>query len=178
MSNADNPYQSPQTVAAPVAPLVNQGALTENMLAQLKASSPWLRFAGILGFIGCGIMVFFGVIFLAVIPLLRTVMREAASEMGEFGNIFGGAFTFAFGGTMAVYFFGASVLFFFPSLFAYRFGSKIRSYLGTGADGDLEAAFKNNKSFWKFIGILAIIQLAFVPVLIIAGIGIALAQAF
>jgi hypothetical protein len=178
MSNADNPYQSPETVAAPVAPLVNQGVLTENMLTQLKAASPWLRFVGILGFIGCGFMAFFAVIFLAVIPLLRAAMWEAASEMGEFGNIFGNAFSSAFGGTMAIYFFGAAALFFFPSLFAYRFGSKIRSYLRTGTDGDLEAAFKNNKSFWKFIGILAIIQLAFVPVIIIAGIGVALARVF
>jgi hypothetical protein len=40
----------------------------------------------------------------------------------------------------------------------------------TGAEQDLELAFKNNKSLWKFIGILAIIQLAIIPVTMIFGI--------
>jgi len=63
-----------------------------------------------------------------------------------------------------------ALLIFVPSLFLYKTGGRIRSYLRTGADQDLEQAFKNNMSFWKFAGIICIIQLAFLPLLIIGGI--------
>jgi hypothetical protein len=37
----------------------------------------------------------------------------------------------------------------------------------SNSDKDLEDAFKNNKSLWKFYGILVIVYLALIPVLLI-----------
>jgi hypothetical protein len=65
---------------------------------------------------------------------------------------------------------GGGVLEFFPSLFIYRCGDKIRGYLRSGTDQDLELALKNNKSYWKFLGIVCIVSLAFIPLMIIGGI--------
>ena len=59
------------------------------------------------------------------------------------------------------------VLMFFPSRFIYNFGAKIRNYQFSNSDEDLELAFKNNKSVWKFYGILCIIYLAFIPLTVI-----------
>jgi hypothetical protein len=172
MSDNDNPYQSPEAAVKPETPLVPQAGLTEAMLAHLKGASPWLRFIGIMGFICCGLMVFSGIIFLAFIPAMGALWGTIPG-MESLPNVFGAVF----GGSMGVYFFICAVIGFFPSRFVYTFGSRIRSYLRSGADKDLEEAFKNNKSLWKFAGIVTIISLAFIPVMIIVGIVVAVAMA-
>jgi hypothetical protein len=172
MSDNANPYQSPEAAVKPEAPLVSQTGLTEIMLGYLKGASPWLRFIGIMGFIGCGLMVLGGILFLALIPVMGSVW-ETIPDMGTFSAYFGAAF----GGSMGIYFFICAIIGFFPSRFIYTFGNRIRSYLLSGADRDLEEAFKNNKSLWKFAGIVTIISLAFIPVMIIVGIVIAVIMA-
>jgi hypothetical protein len=139
------------------------------MLAHLKGASPWLRFIGILGFIGCGFAILGAIALLFLIPSLGTAMNEAweaVPEMASYSDIFSGLFS----GIALVYSVIYAVLLFFPSRFIYSFGSKIRSYFQNGSDQELEAAFKNNSSLWKYIGIIAIISLAFIPLLIIIGI--------
>jgi len=159
MSLALNPYQSPETAAVPVSPLIAQGALTDNMLIYLKGASPWLRFVGVMGFLSAGLTVLWGLVSLIFIPLTREIWDELPGITGML-----------LGGTMTMIFIGLGVLIFFPSLFIYRFGEKIRRYLRTGTDQDLEQAFRNNKSLWKFVGILCIINLAFLPLMIIGNI--------
>ena len=172
MSDTVNPYQSPETVAAPVKPLVAQGSITETMLIYLKGASPWLRFMGILGFIGSGLTALGSLIFLVMIPLVGRVWEDIPGF-----EAFGGAFGAFFSGSMMVFGLAGGVLLFFPALFTYRFGERIRSYLRTGMEHELELALKNNKSLWKFNGILCIIYLAFIPLLIVAGIIIAVVAA-
>jgi hypothetical protein len=72
------------------------------------------------------------------------------------------------------------VLFYFPASFIYKFGARIRKYQFSNSEEDLEQAFKNNKSYWKFYGVLCIIYLAFIPVLVIVSIiaGIAAVSGF
>jgi len=174
MSDAVNPYQSPETVADPLKSAVSHGMLTENMLVYLKSASPWLRFAGIVGFIGAGGMALWGITSFALgsvtgqiwssIPGFET-FAEASSSVGA-----------AFGFFMGLIIIGSGVLIFIPSLYLYRFGIKIRSYIREGREQDLELAFKNNKSYWKFIGILYIVYLAITPVVMIISITVAIAS--
>ena len=172
MSDVENPWQTPQSDSVPEK--VTQGALTGTMLRYLKEASPWLRFIGILGFIGCGFLALGGIIMLFAAGAITSVWSEAWGDIAELGA-YSGVLSTVFGATMTVYFLFFAVLFFFPSLFIYNFGSKIRGYMQSASDEDLEAALKNNKSLWKFLGILAIIQLAFIPVVIIVGIIIGVA---
>jgi len=172
MSDTVNPFQSPETAAVPEKPLAAQGTLTETMLIYLKGAAPWLQFMGILGFIGSGFTALWGVAMIALVPLLRQVWDQVP-EFEVVGNFLG----VAFGGTLAVLCIGGAVVLFFPAFFTYNFGRKIRGYLMNGKDADLEAAFKNNKSLWKFLGIISIIELAFIPLLIIGGIIVAVVMA-
>ena len=172
MSDAVNPYQSPEAAAVPMKPLVAQGSLTETMLIYLKGASPWLRFVGILGFVASGLTALGSIIFLILIPLMGQVWEEVPGF-----EAFGAAFSAFFSVSMMVLCLAGGVLMFFPAFFTYRFGDKIRSYLRTGTDQDLELAFKNNRSLWKFNGIICIIYLAFVPLMIIVGIIIAVVAA-
>jgi hypothetical protein len=173
MSDTDNPYVSPQSEAVPVERIVSSGAhLTDTMLGFLKGASPWLRFIGVLGFIGSGFMALAGIIFIVLFPLLSDFLYSVPG-FDEIGNIFG-AFL---GGIYGVYFLGAGVVSFFPALFSYNFGAKIREFFRSNSEKDLEQAFKNNKSLWKFNGILAIVGLAFVPLALIIGIIVAVVAA-
>jgi len=105
-------------------------------------------------------------------------MQELWGEIPGFKAVFSDVWGAVFSGGLAVLCIGAGVLMFFPSLFIYRFGEKIRSYLRVGAEQELEQAFRNNKSFWKFTGIICIIYLAFIPVLIIVGIIVVVVSVF
>ena len=165
MSYAVNPYQSPETAAVPVKPLLIQGNLTETMLLYLKGASPWLRFVGIIGFIGSVLVLLWGISMFIFIPLIGRSWDQIPGYE-SFGGIMGAAF----GAMMVVFCIIGALLLFIPALFLYKTGGRIRVYLRTGMDQDLEQAFKNNKSFWKFIGIVCIIHLAFLPLLIIGGV--------
>jgi hypothetical protein len=168
MSDELNPYQSPE---AAIVPLSAQAAppITEAMLLYLKEASPWLRFIGIVGFITSGSTVLWSIASFVMIPLLRQAWEQVPG-LESFGGIFSGS--------MVIFFIGGGALVFFPSLFIYRFGDKIRSYLRSGAEKELEIAFRNNKSIWKFCGILCIVYLAFIPLLITVSIIVGVAAAF
>ncbi|MDR2109849.1 MAG: hypothetical protein LBP32_00925 [Spirochaetaceae bacterium] len=145
----DNPYQSPQSELNPDKNPAPAGILTEAMVSCLGGASPWIRFLGVLGYVVSGLIAAGGIGWLIAAPRLP--------EMSELAIV--GLLYFALG-----------ILIFFPSRFTYRFGTGIRNYLRSNAESELELAFKNNRSLWKFMGILAIINLSFVPVSIIIGI--------
>jgi hypothetical protein len=170
MSNDVNLYQSPQSPANPAAG--NGGPLTGIMLRHLKDASPWLRFIGVIGFISSGFLAMGGLGSFVSSFFMGNLWREIP-EVSEYADIFG----IFFGVFMGLYFIIFAVLSFFPSLFVYNFGTRIRSYLQSGMDRDLETAFKNNKSLWKFMGVLMIISLAFIPVLLVIGVVVGIAAA-
>jgi len=166
----ENLYASPQAESVPENKLLTQAALTETMLGYLKEASPWLRFIGIVGYICCGFIAATGIIFIVFMGSLSSIWEDAISELGDLGNVL-------FSGSVGFTFLISALLCYFPSRFTYNFGAKIRSYLQNGREQELELALKNNKSLWKFLGILLIINLAFVPLLIVVGIIIAVVSA-
>ena len=173
MSDIANPYQSPEAKTEAIKPLSAQGFLTESMLKNLSDASPWLQFLGVMGFIGAGLCALGGLGSLIVIPFTTSAINFLGDELGGLSVFFGTAGPIMI--VYAIYMIGAGALMFFPALFTYRFGAKLRSYVQNNTEQDLEAAFKNNKSLWKFNGILMIIGLAAIPVLIIIGIVVAVA---
>jgi hypothetical protein len=149
---SENPYESPQAEISSVKPLTTQGVLTETMVLYLKGASPWMRFVGIAGFIILGLY--------ALVGLTMVAGIRSAAIPGLYGGM---------GILAGLVFLGAIALMFFPVLFVFRFGQKIKSYLHTGNEGDLEQAFKNNKSLWKFTGILSIISLGIAAITVLVG---------
>ena len=174
MSDTSNLYRSPGTVAAPDKSLPGQNGLTETMLLYLKGASPWIRFIGILGYISAAFVVLTGIFFFAIGSFFAQVWSSIPGfeELGGLNNSMGSIF----GVIMGLIFVGCAVLMFFLSRFSYNFGAKIRNYLHDGRDEELEQAFRNNKSLWKLLGILSIIELAFLPLSMIISIGAAVAS--
>ena len=161
MSNENNPFQGPQTTVIPERSLQTQGGITDTMLVHLRGASPWLRFIGILGFIGAGLTALWGLGLLLAFPFMGSVWGDAfgLDNFNQMGALFGAL--------MGIFVIGGGAMVFFPALFAYRFGDNIRSYIRTGTDANLETAFKNNKSFWKFYGIVCIVYLALIPLIFV-----------
>jgi hypothetical protein len=124
------------------------------MLFYLRGASPWLRFVGIVTFIGLG---------LAVAGIVTVLIIIAVQ-----GGALGGTLLAALGGgIILVVYAPVLVVYFFTAYFTFRFGSKIRGYLQTGDPAELELAFKHNKSLWTLTGVLYIIGLAFGVLLVI-----------
>jgi hypothetical protein len=155
MSDLENPYQIPESPAAPEKPQSSGVSLSETTMRYLRETSPWLRFIGVLGFIGCGLMIFGGII----TTVVMSMFSDFTAGFGRFPPWF---FLFIY--------IPLGVLCFFPSLFIYNFGKKLRDYQLSNSGEDLELAFKNNKSYWKFVGILSIISLATLPFSIVIAI--------
>ena len=162
MSEIVNPYQSPEAAVVPDNAPVRQGTLTETMLIQLKGAAPWLRFVGVLGFIWAGFTILTGIVFLTLVPFFT----RSFAGLDPFDGIMG-AVSWVIIAVFCIIVGGFMVL---PFLFMYRFGEKIRAYLRTGAEQELETAFKNNRLLWKFIGIICIVLLAFFPMMMIGSI--------
>jgi hypothetical protein len=167
MSDIVNPYEGPETAVVPDIATAGQGSLTEAMLVQLKGASPWLRFVGVLGFIGAGFTILTGVVFLTLVPFFTRSFAGIDPLNGVMEAV-----TFVIIAAFCIIVGGFMIL---PSLFMFRFGERIRGYLRTGAEQELEAAFKNNRLLWKFIGIICIVSLAFFPLMMIGSIIAALA---
>jgi hypothetical protein len=155
MSDMENPYQSPETPIVPETSQSTGASLTETMLRYLTEASPWLRFIGVLGYIFCGLILLMGILGTAGASAITaaTLGAEAASSIPTW--------------LFLLIYLPIAVLFFFPAHFTFNFGQKIRNYKFSNSTEDLETAFKNNKSLWKFYGIICIIYLAFIPVSIL-----------
>ncbi|MDR2757956.1 MAG: hypothetical protein LBB78_01085 [Spirochaetaceae bacterium] len=168
MSDTDNLYQSPQTDVNAVNPLAPTGRITETMIFYLKGASPWLQFLGILGFIVAGGTSFGGLVFIIAGFLGDTIFSRMLTDQFDTGYTTGLVSGISL--LMGVFIILAGVISFFPARFTYNFGRKIKSFLQNNAERELELAFKNNKSLWKFIGIVTIIYLAFMPVMVIVSV--------
>jgi hypothetical protein len=121
----------------------------------LHETRKWAKFLAIL------IFVFLGLLFLgALISLVG--LSSMSTALGSSG--FAGA-----GSTLGLFFamLILSALYFFPAYYLLQFSNKMKVALQSNDQGYLEAAFRNLKSHYKFIGILAIVVLAFYLVMII-----------
>jgi hypothetical protein len=119
----------------------NYFCITESMLLSLRQTKPWARFLSIIGFISIGFMVIAGVV--SMFTLLKLDPNKAPALpmvlIGSVGNLLFG------------------LLYFFPSLFLFKFASSIGRLLDGGGAHEMEKTLLNQKSFWRFVGILTLI---------------------
>jgi hypothetical protein len=166
----NDPYQSPASEAQPLNQTVQGSLLTEQALIYLKDASPWIRFIGILGFIGTGIMLIIGLVIIisgAASGIAVKELSDMAENAGMGTSGMFSSFITAFSGFAGLLYIALAVLYFFPAMFTWNFGTKIRNFIQSNSPGELEKALKNNKGLWKFNSILAIVLLALLPVTLI-----------
>jgi hypothetical protein len=127
-------------------------AVLNYIMKSLKATKPWTRLLSILGFIGTGLTVLMG---------LGIIMGRNFLPVSDKAPplIF-----------LGIFYILTSVLYLVPSIWLSKYSSAVASFLKAGDSVQLGNAIAYQKSFWKFVGVLALVSIAFAIVGIIAAI--------
>ena len=118
--------------------------VTGNAKTYLSTAASWAKFYAILSFIGIGFLLLGGLIVIAAGESMSnlTAMPYGFSAFGWFYIVL-------------------AVIMFFPALYLLRFSQKTKEALIANDSQVLEVSFQNMKSYWKFIGIMTIVLIAF-----------------
>ena len=119
----------------------------------LKETAKWTRFLSIVGFVVIGFMVLASFAFGSIFSAMPT------ADLMPFPPII-----------FTVMYLLFAALYFFPILYLYRFSTSMLKAIDFQNQTDLEHAFSNLKSHYKFIGILTIIVLGFYALMFLFGI--------
>lgn len=108
----------------------------------LKETSTWTYFLSIVGFIGIGLTLLVGIFFTATLgSMTQDNPYEALGiDMSYFGLIY----------------IGLGLIYFFPVLYLFNFSRRMKRALSSNNNDDLNAAFLNLKSHYKFLGVFTI----------------------
>jgi hypothetical protein len=137
-----NPYRSPFSGSEALVVGDESGqAITHRVLSTLRETQPWVRFLSVLGFICSVLMVFVG-----SLGFLATLLAGARQGLVA---------TF-----VPLVYIPLGIIYFIPSLFLFRYASRINAMWTTRNMRQLEDALAAQKSFWKYVGILAIAVIA------------------
>ena len=146
MGDQDNPYKAPETAAATT---VAEGDLylPDEVRMPLLKTAPWMRFLGIMGFIGAGLIALIGILFIAGMSFMFDAFDMAGVGSGM--TVF-----------MGLLYIGMAVVAFFPALYLFRAGTSLKTFRDSSTSGHLASSFTDAFRFWKFFGILYIIYLS------------------
>ncbi|HEX2223654.1 MAG TPA: DUF5362 family protein [Thermoanaerobaculia bacterium] len=145
-----NPYTPPGSPLSgpPRAAFAAEG-VGQSTLGYLKDTKPWVRMFSILGFIGSAFAVLAGLL-----------MMVGSSFLGE-------EMSGAVGVGMGLGYILFAVLYIMPSLFLWRYASAIQTLLSSRRTADLDEALKQQKSFWRFIGLLTAVLLVIYALILV-----------
>ncbi|MGC4032879.1 MAG: DUF4339 domain-containing protein [Tepidisphaeraceae bacterium] len=147
-----NPSLTATPAAAPVAyasPFAHGQTtmLTERALDMLRKTKPWARFLSILIFVCAGFMVLAGIVMLGV-GVLGANMNYSRAGNDSLGVIVGG-----------IVYIGLAVIYYVPGVYLGRYASRIADLCQARREDQLEEALEAQKSFWKFVGIAALLTI-------------------
>lgn len=118
--------------------------LQQEALNNLNETSKWTNFLAIMGFIFIGLMIVLGFF----IGSIFSEMGENQPNMPFSGTVLG--FIYLMMG----------LIYFFPVLYLYKFSTFTKKALMHQNTNDLNEAFKNLKSHYRFMGIITIVILS------------------
>ena len=152
----NNPYTAPAPAAShygstgsePYRSESDRAEVSDAAVEMLRQTKPWVMFLSIVSFIGSGLMLLGGVSMMAL-----GAFQPSGSAMP----------TAALG---AVYI-PMAMLYIYPALKLWGFSGAIGRLLASRSNMDLETALGQQKSFWKFAGIVTIVMIALYAVLIV-----------
>lgn len=119
--------------------------VNENIKGLLKETASWTYFLSILGFVGIGILVVFGIFFGTIMSAGALGNANPYANMGVSMGYFG--FIYVVMG----------LIYFFPVLYLFKFSKKMKQALSTKNNEDFKLAITNLKSHYKFMGVFTIV---------------------
>jgi hypothetical protein len=122
-------------------------AVPSEVIELLRQTKPWVTFLAVLGFIATGLMVLGG--------LFMTVAGGVAGQKGTFP------------GALGLLYLAFGIIYVFPSLFLMRYGNAIRQLTTGGGVPALTEAIKQQKSFWRLVGIMTVVVMCLYAVALV-----------
>jgi len=162
----NNPYASPALTASYGSPdpgmpyrTDDRAEVSDAAVEMLRQTKPWVTFLSVMAFIGSGLMLLGG-----------GAMMLMGAIAGGSGNA--GALPSAALGAIYI---PLAFLYIYPALKLWGFSSAIGRLLGTRASMDLEMALAQQKSFWKFAGIMTIVMMVLYALVFVGAIVVGIA---
>ena len=164
--NAD-PYLTPAAYPPPPADL---SAVSAEAIQQLAATRPWVRFISVMTFIGAGFMLL-GAAGMAVMGVVGGAAgaKLPPTSPNHQVNQFAGAMGFGIAALYVV----LAVVYLFPGIKLWKYANAITTLTTSGRNHDLVTALDQQRSFWKFMGIMIIAMLILYVLVIIGAVAIA-----
>ncbi len=133
---------------------INEEELRIEKTAQkyLKETASWSTFLAIVGFFIAGLIILGSIVIAA---LGSSLLAMAGMASYGYGALFGLVFVVF------------AIVYIFPSLYLFRFADATKSGLASQSNSQMQKAFLNLKSFYKFVGIAILAIIIFYVVLII-----------
>ena len=128
------------------------GAITEEMVNALRGTKGWVLLIGILTLIGAAFMVIgaMGIIFGGA------MMGDEAKGMSQ--CMFTG---------MGVLYLLPAFLYIAPGTYLVKYSSAIGRLVSNGRPDDMEAALHQQRKFWKFVGVLALVGMVLIVLMVL-----------
>ena len=150
-------YAPPRAVVRDVSG--SSGLMSDRIIASLRKTRPWVLLISILGFIG------------AAFTVIASIFIFLSGGMMSANNIEAAGYPAAFMIGMGGMYLLIAAISFMISLYLLRYANAIkRAVVGLNVS-DMETALEAQASFWKLVGILALIYIVLIIVFIFAGFG-------
>jgi uncharacterized integral membrane protein len=132
--------------------------LSKESLSYLKETAKWGKFLAIVGFVMSGLLIVFGFFAGSIFAKLGEIPGATPSPINP---VFFSVFYMLF-----------AAIYVLPCYFLYKYSTDLKSALNNTNSDKLTEAFKNQKSLYKFIGILtAVILGLYLLIFVVAAIG-------
>lgn len=145
-----SPYAQPPAMAG-AAP---GGMVSEQSVEMLRQTRPWVILIGVLCFVGCALMLLEGLAGLAMGAMASAAAKSPVPML------------------IGVVYIPMGALYIYPGIKLTKYAGAIGRLLQTRASAELDAALEQQKSFWKFSGIAAIIMIVFTIVAVIVAVAV------
>ena len=131
-------------------PVENQLTINNEIKGYLLETSKWGKFLAIVGYVGMGLLLLLGIVFLIGFSIFSSV-----STVGFPIRIMGFVYVLI------------SVAYYFPLKYLYNFSIQLKQGLNSINQQTVTSGFENLKSLFKFMGIFTIVVLSIYALLIV-----------
>ena len=123
--------------------------LTPAARQYLNQTRPWARFMSVLAFVAAGFIALMGLV-LILTGFAGGFLAPGTGKLGALGSAVRGI-------PLGLFYLVSAVLYIPPGLFLGRYASSIASLEANPSSEGLENALKQQKSFWRYAGILTLV---------------------
>lgn len=149
----NDPYATP-VAGNYSSPNSGNSAITQGVMQQLAGTKPWVRLISVMMFIGAGLLL--------VLALVMGLMGGAIASASKNPMFSGGM-----GIVIAVVYALMALLYLYPAVKLWKYATCIGNLLNSGTLIDLETALSQQRSFWKFVGVITLVILCLYGAIIV-----------